>query len=421
MATTSSPTDRFVTLDIVRGVAVMGILAMNIVAFAMPMAAYMNPLAYGSETAVDFASYAFSFVLIDGKMRGLFSFLFGASMLLVIQRAEAKGDSGAAVHYRRMLVLLLFGAIHFYLIWFGDILFGYATIGMIAFFFRNKEPKALIIVGIVLVLVQFLMMLGMSGQVRDLAPQVAQPGASPEVLRQWTEMTAWVRVPAPAELNEQMGLILGPWSGVVQNQLTKHALDPLVFSIMFGPETLAYMLFGMAALKSGFLTGQWSDADYRRAAIRGYAISLPFYLLLIWLIFRSDFGVVALFTYSMTATVLIRPFMIAGAAALVILLTREGGALTQRIAAAGRAAFTNYLGTSILMTGLFYGWGLGLFGELSRAELWLVVVTMWILMLAWSRPWLERYHYGPLEWAWRSLARGELQPIRKERPKPLPA
>jgi uncharacterized protein len=413
MATTSPTTDRIATLDIVRGVAVMGILAMNIVAFAMPVEAYMNPLAYGSEAAIDFGVYAFNFVLIDGKMRGLFSFLFGASMLLVIQRAEAKGESGAAVHYRRMLVLLLFGAIHFYLIWFGDILFGYATIGMVAFFFRKKEPKALIVIGIALVLVQFLIMAGLAAQVRDLAPKIAQPGVSPEVLRQWNEMTEWVRVPTPAQVSEQMAVILGPWSGVVQNQLTKHTLDPIIFSFMFGAETLAYMLFGMAALKSGYLTGKWTDAEYRRAAIRGYGISLPFYLILAWLIVRDDFSVLALITYSMAATVILRPFMIPAVAALVILVTRKEGWLTQRIAAAGRAAFTNYLGTSILMTGMFYGWGLGFWGELSRAELWLVVIAMWGVMLAWSKPWLERFEYGPLEWLWRSLARGSAQPMRK--------
>ena len=416
MATISPATDRIATLDIVRGVAVMGILAMNIVAFALPIEAYMNPLAYGSEAAIDFAAYAFNFILIDGKMRGLFSFLFGASMLLVIQRAEAKGESAASVHYRRMLVLLLFGAIHFYLIWFGDILFGYATIGMVAFFFRKREPKALIIIGIALVLVQFLIMLGLAIQVRDLAPKIAEPGVSPEVLRQWNELTAWVRVPTPAEINKQMALILGPWSGVAQSQLTKHTLDPIIFSFMFGAETLAYMLFGMAALKSGYLTGQWTDAEYRRAAIRGYGISLPFYLVLIWLIFRNDFSVLALITYAMTATVIIRPFMIPAVAALVILFTRKGGWLTQRIAAAGRAAFTNYLGTSILMTGVFYGWGLGYWGELSRAELWLVVIAMWAVMLAWSKPWLDRFQYGPFEWLWRSLSRGSIQPMRKALP-----
>src|SRR5687768_5184709 len=266
MATTSPDSSRIATLDIVRGVAVMGILAMNIVAFAMPMSAYINPLAYGSHGDIDFASYAFSFVLIDGKMRGLFSFLFGASMLLVIERAEARGESGAATHYRRMLVLLLFGALHFYLIWFGDILFGYALIGMIAFFFRRLSPRKLIVWGVLLVLLQFAMLAGMAASVKGLSEAVAQPGASAETIRAWNEMIAYARIPTTAELNEQLGLILGPWSGVAHNQLTKHTLDPLFFAIMFGAETLAYMLFGMAALKTGFLTGAWTDEQYRRAA-----------------------------------------------------------------------------------------------------------------------------------------------------------
>jgi len=421
MNATTEPGTRIATLDIVRGVAVMGILAMNIVAFAMPFAAYANPTAYGSEAPIDFASYAFNFVLIDGKMRGLFSFLFGASMLLVIQKAEAKGENPASVHFRRQLWLLLFGALHFYFIWFGDILFGYALIGMVAWFLRRLPPQKLIVWGVLLVLVQFALMSGMAASAKSLAQAIAQPGASAETLRSWTEMTEFVRVPTPAELQQQMGLILGPWWELARNQLTRHTFEPLVFSLMFGPETLAYMLFGMAALKSGYLTGQWDDAQYGRAAIRGFAIAIPFYLALVWLIFRNQFSVPAIFAYGFAATVLIRPIMVAAVAALVILLTRPGGWLTQRIAATGRAAFTNYLGTSILMTGLFYGWGLGLFGELSRAQLWLVVIAMWGLMLAWSKPWLDRFQYGPFEWLWRSLARWEIQPMRKTRPQPLPA
>src|SRR3954464_12130107 len=88
MTAATEPPPRIATLDILRGVGVMGILAMNIVAFAMPEAAYVNPAAYGSESGWDYASWAFSFVAVDGKMRGLFSFLFGASLLLVIQKAE---------------------------------------------------------------------------------------------------------------------------------------------------------------------------------------------------------------------------------------------------------------------------------------------------------------------------------------------
>jgi uncharacterized protein len=105
--------------------------------------------------------------------------------------------------------------------------------------------------------------------------------------------------------------------------------------------------------------------------------------------------------------------MVVAIAALVILLARGGGALTARIAAAGRAAFTNYLGSSILMTGFFYGWGLGRFGTIDRAQLWLVVIAMWAIMLIWSKPWLDRFQYGPFEWLWRSLARWKLQPMRR--------
>jgi uncharacterized protein len=406
---------RIATLDIVRGVGVMGILAMNIVGFAMPIAAYMNPLAYGSDAPIDFVSYAFNFVLIDGKMRGLFSFLFGASMLLVIDRALAKGESPASVHYRRMLVLLLFGAMHFYLIWFGDILFGYAMVGMVAFFFRGRGVKALIGWGIGLVIVQFLLIAMLASGTQTLAEAVAQPGASAETLEQWRQTTEWVRIPTSGELQEQMALYLGSWTALAENQLTRHLLDPLFFTIMFGPETLAYMLFGMAALRSGFLTGTWSDAAYRKAAIYGLVIAVPFYLILLWLNFRSDFNPAALMAYSAAGTIPIRPFMIVALAALVILVTRDGGWLTERIAAAGRAAFTNYLGTSVLMTGLFYGWGLGLYGQLGRAELWLPVLAMWAIMLAWSKPWLDLFCYGPLEWLWRSLSRGQLQPMRKAR------
>jgi uncharacterized protein len=113
--------------------------------------------------------------------------------------------------------------------------------------------------------------------------------------------------------------------------------------------------------------------------------------------------------------------MALGYAALIILASRRQGWLAQRIAAAGRCAFTNYLGTSLISTFVFYGWGLGLYGSVSRWQAWLLVPLVWLAMLAWSKPWLERFNYGPFEWAWRSLSRGALQPMRKKRPEPLPA
>ena len=100
------------------------------------------------------------------------------------------------------------------------------------------------------------------------------------------------------------------------------------------------------------------------------------------------------------------------AASLIILIKQaSGSAFISRVAAVGQAAFTNYLGTSILMTSIFYGYGLGLFGNVSRAGLWVFVVGAWVFMLLWSKPWLARFRYGPLEWLWRSLARMKLQPL----------
>ncbi len=410
-ATETGP--RIAALDIVRGVAVMGILAMNIVAFAMPLEAYMNPLAYGNEGKADLLSWFFSFIFIDGKMRGLFSFLFGASILLVIQRAEAAGQPSEKVHFIRMLWLLLFGLIHFYFIWFGDILALYAPMGMLAWFFHSNSARALVRWGAGLVLLQFLIFAAISVSFHVASAAVAAPGASEEAIATWAELKSQFAAPSPADLAKDLATYGGGYAGIVGQRFSEFGVMPLTSILMFGAETLGYMLLGMAGLKSGFLSGAWPAAAYRRAAIIGYGMGVPVYAALGWVLWSSGFKPILVLDISMTASTLVRPAMVVGTAALVILATRHGGALTERIAAAGRAAFTNYLGTSILMTTFFYGYGFGLFGELRRVELWLVVLAMWALMLTWSKPWLERYRYGPLEWLWRTLARWEIQPMRR--------
>jgi uncharacterized protein len=420
MTAVTEATPRIATLDILRGVAVMGILAMNIANFAMPTQAYMNPMAYGHEGPADLVAWAVNFVLVDGKMRGLFSFLFGASMLLVIERAEAKGESPARVHFSRMAWLLLFGLLHFYFIWHGDILTGYAAVGMIAWFFCWKEDEALLRWGIALVIVQTLIFGMMALGVGMLAMEASQPGASAEALRQWAEMNRELGVPGPEQLRADFALYEGSFAALARHQLTQSTFEPAVLAVLYGSETLAYMLFGMWGLRSGFLTGAWEDAQYRRVALIGFAVTVPAYTILAAIIWLSGFSSVALIACAMAVPTVLRPVMVAAWAALIILATRRGGALTMRIAAAGRAAFTNYLGTSILMTALFYGWGAGLYGDLRRIELYLVVLAMWALMLIWSKPWLERFQYGPFEWLWRSLSRGRAQPMRR-RPEPAAA
>jgi uncharacterized protein len=405
-----APPARIATLDIVRGVAVMGILAMNIVAFAMPFSAYMNPTAYGLESQADLGSWIFSFILIDGKMRGLFSFLFGASTLLVIERAEASGRSPALVHYSRMIWLLIFGLLHFYFIWFGDILALYAQTGLLLFFFRRLSVTTLVRWGIFLLILQtvFFAFIAFAAFYFSHAASL-----TPEQAENWRSMQENFAPLTGQGLTEKLALFRGSYEGLVHSRLHDQMFEPFTSAPAFLAETLGYMLLGMAAFKSGFFRGDWESARYRKWALVSLGIAIPVYAILAMLLLRDGFSPAMLFICALAATTPFRPVMVIGIAACIIMLTRKNGWLTQRIAAAGRAAFTNYLGTSILMTTLFYGYGFGWFGHLSRIQLWLPVLGAWAIMLLWSKPWLDRYRYGPFEWLWRSLARGRFQPMRK--------
>lgn len=401
--------DRFLTLDVVRGVAVMGILLLNIIAFAMPAPAYYNPTAYGGAAGANLAVWLVNFVFFDGKMRGLFSFLFGASMLLVIDRAEARGDDPARVHYSRMTWLFAFGLIHLWLIWWGDILSHYALVGMIAFLFRNARVTQMIGLGVSLLFVQFAVAIALPMLVLDA--QAAPGDASlAEALRALDQTFG---APAPTWIADQVALYRGSWHEIAQARFADMQWMPLFSLGEYGWETLAYMLFGMAGLRSGMLTGEWTRGRYVKWAAIGLSISLPLYALLAGWIIAQQFSLIAVTTATMPAAVPLRPLAVAGWACLIILSIRPDGELTARIAAAGRMAFSNYLGTSLISTTIFYGYGLGWYGHLTRWQAYLVVAAILALMLLWSKLWLDRFAYGPLEWLWRSLARGRRQPLRR--------
>lgn len=411
----AAPMDsRFISLDVVRGFAVMGILLMNIVAFAMPFQAYSNPIAYGENNPVDIAAWAINFVLADGKMRGLFSLLFGASMLLVAQRAEASGRGPALTHFSRMTWLLFFGVIHAYAIWFGDILMLYAVIGMVAFFLRHWETHKLVALGIILMIAQAIFIGGIAYGLWALREAAAAPDATVEMIETWSKMVAAFGTPSPDELARNLALYRGGYLGLLEQRLGPDLMQPIIGNFLFSLATLGLMLLGMAGLKSGFLTGEWSREAYVNCMRYGYLIGLPIQMLLALLLMRNGFDTVSLFLFDITLQMVPDLLIILGHAALILywVKTASGSAFMKRVAATGRAAFTNYLGTSLICTAIFYGYGFGLYGELNRATLYLVVLGVWALILLWSKPWLDHFRYGPLEWLWRSLARCELQPLR---------
>lgn len=405
--------ERLLSLDIVRGVAVLGILLLNIVSFGMPEAAYFNPRAYGGTDGADLGVYLVNFIFFDGKMRGLFSFLFGASMLLVIERAEAGGRSPAAVHFARMGWLLVFGLAHLWLVWRGDILAHYALVGMIAYLLRDIRPAQMLPLAIMLVILSTLLFSGLPLTVHGLQEPAANAAEAAENARRLRDLVDGFGVPAPADLAHELALYRGDYATIVRERFRELAFIPLAMLGLFGCETLAYMLFGMVAYRTGMLTGAWERRRYLRWLLVCWGIALPAYVVLATWLLHADFSLFAVTLAVMVLTTPIRPLMIAGWICAILLLARAGGALTARLAAAGRMAFTNYLATSLLCSTFFNGYGLGWFGHLSRWQLYLVVLAVWALILLWSKPWLEHFRYGPFEWLWRSLARGRIQPIRR--------
>lgn len=404
---------RIATLDILRGVAVMGILAMNAVAFAMPAPAYYNPAAYGGTDGIDLVAWTISFVFVDGKMRGLFSLLFGASLLLITDAAEEKGRSPAATHYSRTLWLGVFGALHYYLIWWGDILLHYALVALVAYFFRRASLQGLIAAAGLILLYDLFISIELSYVGIELGRDAATPGADAATVELWRTIIGEVAPLLPAELAADLALHRGGFLPLAAHRFAEEAWLPFEALAVIGPETLGLMLLGMAGLRSGFLTGAWAETAYRRIAFWCLSLGVLGYAANAAVQIGSRFDPTSVFVSMWGGTVLFRILMIVGYAALIILLARNGGALVDRIAAAGRMAFSNYLGTSLLMTFIFYGWGLGLYGTFGRAALWPLILAVCALMLVWSQAWLKRYRYGPLEWLWRSLSRGRVQPMLK--------
>jgi uncharacterized protein len=416
MATT--PGDRIHTLDVIRGIAVMGILSVNIVGMSMIESAYFYPPGYGFHSAGDKLMWALNSIFVDGRFRALFSILFGASMTLVVTRAIEAGKRGWQVHYARMIVLLLFGCLHYYVFWWGDILMNYALVGMVAFVFWRLKPSLLVLGAFVALGFSYVppVVFGLP-EIHEIKLGM-QPGAPPELKAKAAKAFAQI-TPTPEEIATDRGNHASLAGHARASTTGDAALEPWQSAYGYGIETLGFMLLGIAAFKSGFLTGAWRRKSYVAVAAGCIGFDMLFQTYAAYASLRSDFDP---FVFMPWTRILLNPLHAVGAfgyTALIILLLSARGAVSDRFAAVGRAAFTNYLGSTVIGTLLFFGTFGGLYGQLSRGQVWLFVPIVWAAMLLWSKPWLDRYNYGPFEWAWRSLSRWQLQPMRKRSPEPV--
>jgi uncharacterized protein len=396
--------ERINTLDAIRGAAVLGILLMNIVDLAMPGWAYYDPYYYGGSEGVNFATWAINYALFDGKMRGLFTMMFGASTVLIAERALKSGESPARIHYARMFWLLVFGMIHVWFIWYGDILVLYAVAGMIAFAAWRWSVRTLITTGIVLLALKLILATWTYVGLRNLQEAASEPNAPAEVRQEWQatldDMTFF---PPQTQLDGYRGSYVDAFKA--RAPVTMYILTqahPLAMT-----DTLALIAFGMALFRLGFFSGAWSTETYQRIALWGFAICVPLYIPLILWNDADRFSPVTLHITEAIHLTLLRPWLVLSHASLVVLFMQSGWArgFAERLIAVGRMAFSNYIAMSLICVLLFHGYGLGLYGWLERWQVYLLVPLIWSALLLWSKPWLARHAYGPLEWLWRALTR----------------
>lgn len=401
-------------MDMLRGFAVLGILWMNITAFAQPSAAYLNPAAAGPLSIADQIVWLIGFVAVDGKMRGLFAMLFGASMLLAIDKAEMAGRDGWRDHIRRALWLFVIGLAHYLLLWWGDILAYYAIVGILALPLTTREPMALIKWALIAFLLHFLLVAGAIGGFHLWQSAATAADAAPATVAGWRDFVAGMSDPASAAIQRDIAIHRSGLTIIVAHRFDMLPSDWLRGLAFSGFEIFGFMALGMAMLKSGFLLGQWEAAQYRQTARHCFIIAVPPMLGIgLWVI-ATGFSPLpttgSIIAWSFPFRI---PLVVGWASLLMWLFLRQpNSAAFLRLGAVGRLALSNYLGSSLLMTGIFYGWGLGLFARVGLAQQILFVLAGWALILLWSPIWVARFRIGPTEWVWRSLTSRKLQKLR---------
>lgn len=385
---------RLPMIDITRGFAVMGILLMNIVAFSMPQAAYINPNAWGGTSVADRLAWLVSFLLVDGKMRGLFSLLYGASMILLMDRAEMAGKNGQHHVIVRSVWLFAFGIAHYLLLWWGDILTLYAVIGLVAMRFAGRQPLELVKLAFLAFAAQMALLIVLTVGIQQLG------------------VSYYPQLIDKAAIHMEIALYKGSWADIFAHKLADIWHWGFAGLLYMSLDTLGFMLLGMAMLKGGFLSGKWQHEQYLGTARHCFLIGLPPMMALgIW-VWASGFDPATTFAVVVTWSLPFRIPLTVGYAALILAFVAAGrGAFLSRVEAAGRMAFSNYLLSSLAMTALFYGWGMGLFASVPRAQVYLFVLPLWALMLVWSPLWLSRFAQGPAEWLWRGLTLGKPQKL----------
>lgn len=395
---------RIEVLDLLRGLAVLGIFLMNGPSFAMPLAAYFNPLAYGGSDALNLSIQGALHLLVDQKFMALFSMLFGASTLLILDRRKEKGLPGGRFYFFRNFWLLLIGIAHALLLWGGDILSIYAGCAFVLYFFRKLPPRWSIGLGLLCFLSPGLLYLNLSTEFFDgieglddfwnASGESLQ--ASMRIFRgNYSDQLAY-----RSDASQQFG-----------STQPIEIVAMMLFDIPF--RAFGMMLVGMGLFRSGILRGERSTAYYRRLAtttLSAGALLSGVGLALQW---SHNWSAQWALGPGRLANLVATPLLAVGYVALVVLWMQSGKhpSSRQALERVGQMALSNYIGQSLLASTIFYGFGLGLYGRVHRIEILAITALIFAIQIAFSKLWMKRFRYGPLEWIWRSLSYLRPQPL----------
>ena len=386
-----SESQRLKLIDALRGVALLGILLMNIPGFSMP--SYFSESFKSDPTNINFWFDAVTSVVFEGKMRALFGMIFGAGIVLFVSKKEQGGGSVTGLFYRRMLWLVLFGLIHAHLIlWIGDILYLYGFCGMIVYLLRKVNPIYLAMSVPIVATVDFTAGTLFYQHIRS--QRIAYVEATGAVTE--GKPLSEVQEKALAEWRELEKTFIPNREDVKANTLKMKSdystvagyLRPLSFQIqtILMPiiiwDSLALMLLGVALYRWGFFSGDWTDKSYQQMMIVGYAIGLPMAMYGYYHHFLYEPNLEASLARMEREPIewvgMLYPFqrillVLAHVSCLILLYkSRYAQGLFRCLEAVGQMAFTNYIMQSVICTLIFFGYGLNYFGELQFYQLYIV-------------------------------------------------
>ncbi|MFC2088361.1 DUF418 domain-containing protein [Calditrichota bacterium] len=394
--------ERYLSLDFLRGIAVLGILIMNIQSYSMIEAAYINPTAFGDFTGINKLVWILSHIFADQKFMTIFSILYGAGIVLITNRAEAKNVSAAGLHYRRTFWLLVIGLCHAYLLWHGDILVTYAVCALVVFVFRKISSKGQLLTGLIIVSIASILYLLFGWSMQFWPEQAIQ-----ETLVSWK--------PGPEIVAKEIATFQGGWIQQMSHRVPSAIkFQTFIFFIFTGWRAGGLMLIGMALYKFGVLTAERSNKFYLWGIIAGFVVGLSSVIIGVIQNFNENFSLQFSMFFGWQFNYLGSLFVAFAYICLIMLFfkTKPNNKIISYFGDVGRMALSNYLLQTIICTIIFYGHGFGLFAEVERYLQLLITLGIWIVLVVISHVWLKYYLFGPFEWFWRSLTYWKFQPMR---------